>query len=408
MKNTNNNVKLKRSLSLPLLTFYGLGTIIGAGIYVLVGEVAGKAGLYAPFSFLLAAIIASFTGISYAELSARHPKSAGEAVYVEQAFHKKLLSTIVGLLIVITGLVSSATLVNGFTGYFRLFLQIPNWLIITSLIIVLGFIAIWGIVQSAIAATIITIIEIGGLLLILFSARDFFLLLPTKISELIPPLEGTAWTGITLGAFIAFYAFIGFEDMVNVAEEVKKPQRTLPKAIFLAVAGATILYVLVSLITVLVLPVSKLVGNGAPLAEVYQQTTGNSPKIIGLISLFAIVNGILIQIIMASRVLYGLSSQKWLPKILGKVSPKTQTPIISTILVLSLILVLALWLPLVTLAQATSFIVLTIFMLINLALIKLKRKNPNPKGVATYSIVIPIMGFVLSFLFITFQLANII
>ena len=221
--------KLKRSLSLPFITFYGLGTILGAGIYVLVGEVAGRAGLFAPIAFLIAALIVGFTAVSYAELSARLPKSAGEAVYVQKAFNKKNLSLIIGLLVVFTGVMSSATLLNGFSGYFQLFFQIPHWVILTVGIILLGLLAAWGIMESVGTAMVITIIEVAGLLLIIGVAAGSFATLPERIPELIPSFDGTIWLGIFLGSFLAFFAFIGFEDMVNVAEEVKDPQKNMPK-----------------------------------------------------------------------------------------------------------------------------------------------------------------------------------
>ena len=389
------NATLKRNISLPLLTFYGLGTILGAGIYVLIGEVAGRAGMFAPISFLLAAVIAAFTAISYAELSARIPKSAGEAVYAQKAFNRKNLSLILGLLVVFTGVMSSATLVNGFSGYFQIFFQLPSWLIIAATVFLLGALACWGIKESAGAAMVLTIIEVIGLLIIIFVASGSFLTLPEKLPELIPSFDGVSWMGIFLGSFLAFFAFIGFEDMVNVAEEVKNPRRNMPRGIFLALIAATILYILVALVAVLSLPTSELAGNSTPLAPIYEKSTGKSPILISLISLFAIVNGILVQMIMGSRILYGLGQNRWLPKYLSEVNPKTRTPINATILVIIITLIMALWLPLVTLAQIASFVVLTIYAIVNLSLVRIKMKTPKPQGVKTYSMWIPVSGFLI-------------
>tara|TARA_Y100000310_G_scaffold344724_2_gene459058 strand:+ start:1067 stop:2296 length:1230 start_codon:yes stop_codon:yes gene_type:complete len=389
------NATLKRNISLPLLTFYGLGTILGAGIYVLIGEVAGRAGMFAPISFLLAAVIAAFTAISYAELSARIPKSAGEAVYAQKAFNRKNLSLILGLLVVFTGVMSSATLVNGFSGYFQIFFQLPSWLIIAATVFLLGALACWGIKESAGAAMVLTIIEVIGLLIIIFVASGSFLTLPEKLPELIPSFDGVSWMGIFLGSFLAFFAFIGFEDMVNVAEEVKNPRRNMPRGIFLALIAATILYILVALVAVLSLPTSELAGNSTPLATIYEKSTGKSPILISLISLFAIVNGILVQMIMGSRILYGLGQNRWLPKYLSEVNPKTRTPINATILVIIITLIMALWLPLVTLAQIASFVVLTIYAIVNLSLVRIKMKTPKPQGVKTYSMWIPVSGFLI-------------
>ena len=136
---------LARTLTLPMLTMYGLGTMVGAGIYVLIGEVAGRAGLYAPMSFLVAALIAGFTGLSYAELSSHLPQSAGEAAYVRHAFNRRSLATLAGLAVVATGVVSSATIANGFVGYLAVFMDAPAWLVICVFVVVLGVVAGWGI-----------------------------------------------------------------------------------------------------------------------------------------------------------------------------------------------------------------------------------------------------------------------
>ena len=305
-------IPLKRALNLAFLTFYGLGTILGAGIYVLVGKIAGIAGFYTPVAFLVAAAVAAVTAFSYAELASRLPKSAGEAVYVHEGFGIRSLSSAVGLLLVLAGVVSSATLANGFVGYFRVFFEVPGWLVITLLVAALGGLATWGIAESAVAATVATLVEISGLILIIVVSFGSLTTFPARLPELLPPFESTAWAGIAAGAFLAFYAFIGFEDMVNVAEEVKDPRRTLPRAIILAMAISTILYMLVATAAVLALPLTELASTHAPLALMFERATGKSPLLIAAISLFAVVNGALVQIIMGARVLYGMSEAGWL------------------------------------------------------------------------------------------------
>ena len=210
-------------------------------------------------------------------------------------------------------------------------------------------------------------------------------------------------TGVLLGAFLAFYAFIGFEDMVNVAEEVKQPRRTLPVAIILVLILTTLLYIVVALVAVLAVPPAELSGKGAPLAYIYELNTGRSPVVITLIGMFAVVNGALIQIIMASRILYGMSRQGWLPAIISRVHPVTQTPHIATLLVTAAILAFALWLPLLTLAKITSLITLLIFSLINLALIRVKLRDAHPKGVIVYPLWIPVAGLIANMAFISYQ-----
>ena len=396
-------VKLRRALSLPLVTFYGLGTILGAGIYVLVGEVAGAAGMYAPFAFLVAALVAAFTAFTYAELSARHPLSGAEAVYVQEGLGRRELSTLVGLLIVFSGLVSSATLANGFVGYLGVFVELPEVLVICVVVLALGVLAFWGILESVTVAAVATIIEIAGLVLIIMVSGSSFAELPERLPELVPPLESNVWWGIAMGAFLAFYAFIGFEDMVNVSEEVKDPQRNMPRAIILALVISTVLYFLVVTVAVLALPVSTLSKSNAPLALLYEHATGARPTIIALISLFAVINGALIQMIMASRMLYGMGRAGWLFKRLGDVSERTRTPVVATITIVVGVLLFALWLPLVTLARLTSFAILLVFILVNVSLIRIKKRQEAPAGIRVYPVWVPYGGMLLAVVLLVFQ-----
>ncbi len=403
MTEPHTDVALKRSLSLVMITAYGLGTIMGAGIYVLVGKVAGYAGLYAPVSFLIAAVLAAFTGFSYAELAARYPKSAGEAVYVEHGLRMRRLSVLVGWLIVLTGVVSAAAIANGFVGYLHVFIATPDWIAITLLVLALGALAAWGINESVAAAMLITAIEVGGLLLILWVAGGSLATLPARLPELVPTLDAGVWQGIMLGGFLAFYAFIGFEDMVNVAEEVKEPERTLPVAILVALGLATLLYILVALTAVLALTPAELAQSRAPLALIYTRSTGEAPTLISIISMFAVVNGALIQIIMGARVVYGMSREGWLHGAFGRVHARTRTPLLATALVTVVVLALALWLPIVTLAKVTSFVILIVFALINLSLVRIKRRAPAPAGIRTYPAWVPLTGFIATTGFVLFQ-----
>jgi amino acid transporter len=401
--------QLHRALGLYLLTFYGLGNILGAGIYVLIGKVAASAGLYAPVSFFIASLVAGATAFSYAELSARLPFSAGEAVYMEDALGQRWLSLTVGLLIALAGMVSAATISRGFVGYLDVFVTVPPALAITVLLLMLGSLAAWGIAQSVKIAAFFTVLEIMGLVLVIVVAGDSLSELPQRLPELLPPAEPLVWQGIFMGAFLAFYAYIGFEDMVNVAEEVKEPQRTLPLAILLALAISTLLYFLVSLVATLSIPVEALVRSDAPLALIYQSATGREPVLITQIALVAVVNGALIQIIMAARVFYGMAAQGWLPAVfsgLARVHAITRTPLLATGLVTTVVLVMALWLPLLTLARITSFIVLLVFALVNLALLVIKRRNPRPVGVSVYPLWLPALALLMTVLLLGLELVR--
>ncbi len=399
---------LKRSLSLTLVTFYGIGTILGAGIYVLVGKVAGFAGMFTPFAFLLASLLAALSAFSYAELSARFPKSAGEAVYVQEGLGWRKLSILVGVTIVFAGIISTATLVHGFVGYFQVFLDVPAIGVIIGLTLLMGLVVAWGINESVIIASLMTLLEIVGLLLIIWVAQDSFNELPARWTEMVPPLELAVWGGIVAGSFIAFYAFIGFEDIVNVAEEVRNPQRNLPRAIIIALVVTSAFYFIIAVVSILALPPAELARTDAPLAELYRSVTGRQPVAITIISLVSVLNGALIQIIMASRVLYGMSRQGWLPPRLGRVNARTRTPLLATGIVTALVMLFALWLPLVSLAKLTSYVILIVFSLINLSLWLIKTRAPQPEDIRTVPLWVPIVGFFFSSSFVIYQTVRVL
>lgn len=217
---------LRRSLGLPLLVFYGVGTILGLGIYVLLGKVAGEAGMLSPLAFLVAAFVASLTGLSYGALSARIPKSAGEVNYVDEAFGRRFLSGAVGWLIIVSAIISTSTVVNGYVGYVHVFVELPPWLVILGISLLLDGVAAWGIHQSAFTITAITAIEILGLLVVIVIARGNLAELPARWREFLPTGGFSDFEMVMGGAFLAFFTFIGFEDMVNVAEEATDPRRS--------------------------------------------------------------------------------------------------------------------------------------------------------------------------------------
>ncbi|MDA0230518.1 MAG: amino acid permease [Proteobacteria bacterium] len=404
MANSQSPVTLKRSLSLPLLVLYGLGTTIGAGIYALIGEVAGVAGMASPFSFLIAAVIAGFTAFSFAELSARFPKSAGEAYYVQEAAGIQTLSAAIGLMVVFAGVVSSAAISNAFVGYLHEFISLPRVAAIAVIVLLIGLLAAWGIAQSVIVAGILTVVEVGGLALVVWVGGDNLVHLPAALPDMLPGAGGVAWSATLAGAVLAFYAFIGFEDMVNVAEETRNASRILPLAIIVTLVVTTLLYMTISIVSILTVPAQELAAHEAPLVLVYERGSGGSGQFLGLIGIVAILNGALVQVIMASRVLYGLSDQGLLPAILGRVNPLTRTPLVATALVVGLVLILALWFRLAGLAEATASITLAIFTIVNAALIRIRLRDGKPAHSVYYPLIIPILGFVLSLAFLVFGL----
>ena len=398
-------VTLTRMITLPLLVFYGVGTILGAGIYSLTGKIAGLSGIYTPVSFLLSALIAAFVAFSYAELSSRYPKSAGEAVYVNQAFAKSWLTALVGWGIVFTGIVSAAVMAHGFHGYLNEFTDIPVVVSIISYVLFITVIAILGISLSVNIAALVTIIEISGIALIIYVCQESLLTLTIRWHEFIPPFSWDIWQPIIFGAFIAFYAFIGFEDMVNVAEEVIEPKKNLPAGIIIALSVTTIVYVLVSFAAVLTLPIDKLANHDAPFALIIKENSQIPVSVISLISLIAISNGALIQVVMGSRVLYGMAEQGIAPACFKVINPKTRTPVTATLFFSLLLLVIALWLPIMILAKITSFVILTIFTLVNLSLcvIKLRHFGVATERYINVPVVVPVIGACLCLGFILLQ-----
>jgi len=347
--------------------------------------------------------MATLTAMSFAELSGRYPQAAGAALYIQEGFASKKLSILTGLLVIVAGLVSASALINGFVGYLHQFIDLDRMIIIICTAGLLGGIAAWGISTSVSIAASITVIEIGGLLLIIaVSLSGTTADLDTLSLTLIPSADFNQWSVIFAGALLAFYAFIGFEDMVDVAEEVKDVKRNLPLAILLTLAITTVLYMLIMTTAVLAVTPEQLAQTEAPLAYLYQHFTGNNSTLISIIGLLAIINGALIQMIMASRVMYGLASRGQLPKTLSFVHPKSQTPLLATFIATIIVLVLALVGQLSTLAEITSLIMLCIFSMINLALLKIKKRIPTTQDSINFPRWIPLTGFIVSSGFLIF------
>lgn len=386
-------VPLRRRLGLALLVLYGTGITVGAGIYVLIGAVAGHAGIYAPWSFVLAAVVMALTVASYAELSTRYPVSAGEAAYVRAAFQSRVLSTAIGLLTVVTGVVSSAAVTLGSAGYIRQFVDFPPGLIVVAVVLVLGAVGAWGILESVVLAGLFTLIEVGGLVIIIVAGFRAGLPVTATITHL-PPLDATVLSGIGFGSLLAFFAFIGFEDLANVVEEAKIPQRDIPRAMILTLSISTLLYVLVAAVAVSSGPIERLASAPAPLSLVFREVAGVSPATISAIAIVATLNTILAQMTMAARVVYGLARERELPAIFARVHRGTGTPLVATVCIAALVVPLGLFVPLTPLAEGTSLATLALFALVNLSLLRLRYRGvPSSNPHVTVPIWMPATGF---------------
>lgn len=400
-QNSRPPLALKRNVGLALFVFYGVGNILGAGIYVITGKVAGMAGYYAPLGFLLAGVVAALSALAYSEISVRFPISAGEAQYVQEALKSRALSIFCGLSIAFAGIISAAAIIRGFSAYAMILIDLPAVVLITGTTLTLAAAAAWGIKESTLMVALITIVEIGGLLILLIAGAPFLAELPARLEEHYLPSELSLWPGILLGAFTAFYAFIGFEDMVNIAEEIKNPRRNLPLGILISLAIASILYIGVSYVAVAAMEPAKLAATESPLADLFTRLTGYPKSWFGPIASLAVINGALIQIIMSSRILYGMSQMKFIPAAFKKINKKTRTPLFATLVTSGLVLALASGTATITLARITSFIILIVFFLVHLSLFVLRRRDPlwKTKGVS-FPAAIPIMGMVASLFFL--------
>ena len=368
--------KLARTLTLPLLVMYGVGVTVGAGIFALVGEIVGLAGDNAPLSFLVAGTVAGITGLSYMQMVRAFPRAGGEAVFANRGLGS-VAGRIAGLGVVVTGIISSAAISVAFAGYVRSLVVLPERVVTTALVIGLTIVASRGIRESVIFAAVITFVEVGTLILIIGYGLPLLSDGSAVASAFKPDLGSVGATPILTGAIVAFFAFVGFEDIANMAEETVKPSKTAPRAILITLSLTLTIYVLLTTIAVMVPNRTAFTESDAPLADLFEQVSGIDARSVSVVAVVAMINGILVQIVMASRVLYGMAREQLIPSFFAKVDPGRQTPIRSTIVVAASILFLALFFPLVGLAKATSMVTLVVFTLVDLSLFSIGTKRPE-------------------------------
>ena len=389
--------QLARTMGLFSLIVYGVGDMVGAGIYVTIGDAAAAMGNAVWLAFLASMVAATLTGLSYASIASRYPRAAGAAYVTQRAFRLPLLAYVVGLATTASGLTSMAAGANGFARELATLVGgIPSWAVILAFLGTLGIINFWGIRESMWANLVCTAVEVGGLVFVIavgmkyWGSVDYFQT-PTRDGS-------TAAPGALLvlnGAVLTFFSFIGFEDMLNVTEEVKDPVRTVPKALIGALAIATVLYVSMSITAVSVVDYRQLADRklGAPLAQITSKATPwLSPWVFTMITLFAVTNTALINYIMGSRLLYGMARHGLLPAPLGRVHRTRRTPHVAVLTLLVVVITLALSGGVPQLASATSLLLLSCFVVVNIALIVLKRRPGEPPGGFEVPIVIPALG----------------
>jgi amino acid transporter len=369
--------KLQPTITARMLTVFVIGDVLGAGIYALVGEVGGEVGGAIWAAFLLAGVLALFTAASYSELVTKYPRAAGAALYVNRAWKSEFFTFVVAFAVMCSGVTSAATLATAFGGdYLSEFVDLPTVLVGLVFVAVISLINFRGIKESVSLNLGLTTIELGGLLLVVAIGAAFLFdgggdpgrALEFKEGEAVP-------IAILAGASLAFFALIGFEDSVNVAEETRDPSRVFPRALFIGLGIAGVVYMLVTVIASMAVPTDQLVDSSGPLLEVVDQgPLAMSTKVFSAIALFALTNGALINLIMASRLVYGMSREGIVPPALGRVHERRRTPYIAIAFTATIAAILVTVGDLETLADTTVLLLLFVFVCVNTAVLVLRRE----------------------------------
>ncbi len=395
-------ISLKREIGLFEITSWGVGIILGAGIYVLVGEASGIAGNSVWLSFIIGAMVAALTGLSYAELSSMFPKEAAEYIFVKTACGCEILSFIIGWLIILTGTISVSTVALGFAGYFQGLFGVPRVLVAVVLIVLLSYVNFSGIKESTRMNILFTFVETAGLVFIISIGLGSL----GKVDLLEAP---NGLSGILSASALIFFAYLGFEDIVNVAEETKNPEKTIPKALILSVLITTCLYVLVASVTVSLADWKALGGTSAPLAFAASKALGeNAFTIMSIIALFATSNTVLIMLVVGSRMIYGMANEGAFPRILSRLNLKTGTPFLAILVTMFSSIIFVFLGDLELVASLTSFGAFITFAFVNVSLIYIRYRRSEWKRPFKVPLNIgkfPITGFLglLSCLFLVLQ-----
>lgn len=386
--------KLERSIGLVALTLYGVGDILGAGIYGLVGKAAGMLGNGLWVAFVASFCVALLTGLSYAALCARYPKAAGSSYVVLKAFNSGFLSFVVGLAALFAGITSMATASRIFGGYLSgLVPAIPVGIGAFLFLSLVGAIVWKGVRESIFVNSILTVTESFGLLLVIALGVSYLGSVDYLDFSTAENTGGLQFPLLLSTSVLVFYSFVGFEDLINMGEEVKDPHKTMPRALLFALLIASAIYLLVSLVAISVIPAAELAQSKQPLVDVVKKAAPWFPsQLFSLISLLAVCNTALLNFLMGSRLIYGLAHLKVLPSFLDKVSEKTKTPTRAVAVVYGITLALAVSGDVSTLARATSLLLLMVFVSMNVSLVRLKWKGAEKHGHFDVPVVVPILG----------------
>ncbi|MGW8537880.1 APC family permease [Rhodococcus qingshengii] len=369
---------LARAITGPLLFMFILGDVLGAGIYALVGVIAGEVGGAVWVPLLVALAMALLTATSYAELVTKYPRAGGAAVFAQRAFRKPLISFLVGFSMLAAGVTSAAGLALAFSGdYLKAFIDVPTVPAALAFLLLVGLLNARGIKESMRANVVMTAVEVTGLVLVVVLAcvvlghGDGTLSRVVEFDETRSPA-----LAVLAAALLAYYSFVGFETSANVAEEVKNVSKVYPRALFGALVTAGAAYVLVGLAVSVVLPADELAASSGPLlAVVSAADLGFPPRLFSLIALVAVANGALLTMIMASRLTYGMASEGLLPRPFAKVLPGRRTPWLAIVATTAVAMALCLTGSLSALAETVVLLLLVVFISTNIAVLVLRRDS---------------------------------
>jgi basic amino acid/polyamine antiporter, APA family len=377
-------VALNRSISLFQAVMYGIGLILGAGIYVLIGDVAGIAGNAMWISFVIAAVIATFTGLSYAELSSMFPKSAAEYVFAKNAFKNNMAAFVAGWLITFVAIASAAAVAIGFSGYLSSFFpQFDPMLSAVALVAALSAINFIGIRESVWMNTTFTLVELAGLAIVVlaavllgsFSGADYYEMPPAASASF--PLSIGAIIG---AAGLVFFAYFGFENLANISEETRNASRTIPKALIISIAATTGIYILIAASAIALVEWEELSSTDAPLALAAEKAFGKvGVTVLSAIALFATSNTVLMMLVAGSRIMFGMSKERALPAALSRIHPATKTPGVAVVLTMLLTVALVVLSrgSISAVASIAVFVIFIVYALVNLSLIWLRYRQPE-------------------------------
>ncbi|MGV8077520.1 MAG: APC family permease [Methanosarcina sp.] len=363
--------ELKKELSLLEITLVGIGNILGAGIYVLMGKAAGLAGNMVWFSFLFAGVTASLSALSYMELSSMYPRAGAEYEFAKRAFGERV-GLFVGLLVVYFVVITSSAVALGFGRYFSNLFGGGSLTGATSLFIVLSLILVYGIKESARLAGFITLIELSGLLIIIYVGLPYL----GKVNY----FEAPNLSGVFEASSLIFFAFIGFEDIVRLSQETKDAEKTTPKALLIAIFFTVFLYICVAVSAVSVLDYQVLGLSGVPLADVAAVALGDKAFVLlSWIALFSTMNTVLVVMLGGSRIVYGMAHAGALPRSFSRIHSRYQTPWAAIFGVAFFSILFVLIRDITTVANISNFMIFIVFFMVNLSLIKLRYSDPERK-----------------------------